>query len=122
GSEPPTVRRKRDRENRVGMARERLKQRAGFYITEPDRFVVAGAAERSAVGTERNNVHRGRMSFEGCLFKTRLYVPEFDGVVGAAASEEASVWRKRDAADFACVTGQGVDQSAGGGVPKFERF
>src|SRR5436309_9765540 len=79
-------------------------------IPEPNRRVVAGRGQGSAIGGPGKPYHRAGMSFKRRPAGARFYLPEFDRLVATAAGEEGRSRSEGQLVDLVAMTMQFLEQ------------
>ncbi len=87
-------------------------------IPEPNRRVVAGRCQRSAIGDPRKVCHGAGMPFKRRTVGASFHFPELDRLVVAAAGEQRSVKSEGQHGDLVAMTMQFSEQRALFGVPQ----
>ena len=75
-------------------------------VPEPNRRVVAGRCQGSAIGGPGQPYHRAGMSFKRRPAGASFYLPEFDRLVATTAGEEARSRSEGQLVDLVAMTMQ----------------
>src|SRR5947209_8395879 len=87
-------------------------------IPEPNRRVVAGRCQGSAIGDPGQPCYRAGMAFKRRTAGASFHFPELDRLVEAAAGEQRSVRSEGQHGDLVAMTMQFSEQRALFGVPQ----